>query len=75
MAAMERVPMLLSGFELLEKERKQLKSVDRPRIIKAIGVAREHGDLSENAEDHAAKDEQGLSEERTREMSDRPRRT
>lgn len=71
MAAMERVPMLLSGFELLEKERKQLKSVDRPRIIKAIEVAREHGDLSENAEYHAAKDEQGLAEARIAELDDR----
>lgn len=71
MAAMERVPMLLSGFELVEKELKQLKNVDRHRIIKAIEVAREHGDLSENAEYHAAKDEQGLTEARIAELEDR----
>jgi transcription elongation factor GreA len=71
MAAMERAPMLLSGFELLEKELKQLKNVDRHRIIKAIEVAREHGDLSENAEYHAAKDEQGLTEARIAELEDR----
>ena len=71
MSAMERVPMLKSGFELLEKERKYLKSVERPAIIKAIEVAREHGDLSENAEYHAAKDQQGLSEARIAELDDR----
>lgn len=68
---MERVPMLLSGFELMEKELKQLKNVDRYRIVKAIEVAREHGDLSENAEYHAAKDEQGLAEARIAELEDR----
>lgn len=75
MAAMERVPMLLSGFQLLEKELKQLKNVDRHRIIKAIEVAREHGDLSENAEYHAAKDEQGLTEARIAELEDRVSRS
>ena len=55
-----------SGFRTLDAELKSLKSDKRPAIIKAIAEAREHGDLSENAEYHAAKDQQGLAEARIR---------
>lgn len=60
----DRAPMLLAGFEALKEEPKRLKSVERPAVIRAIEVAREHGDLSENAEYHAAKENQGLIEAR-----------
>ncbi len=60
----ERSPMLLAGYEILQEELKRLKSVERPAVIKAIEVAREHGDLSENAEYHAAKESQGMIEAR-----------
>ena len=56
--------MLLAGFEALQEELKRLKSVERPAVIRAIELAREHGDLSENAEYHAAKENQGLIEAR-----------
>jgi len=52
---MEKVPMTAVGFTRLEEELKQLKSVERPDVIKAIAEAREHGDLSENAEYHSAR--------------------
>ena len=58
----EKIPMTPEGHAALEKEVKHLKSVERPRIIKAIAEAREHGDLSENAEYHAAKEQQGMTE-------------
>lgn len=54
----------------METELKQLKSVERPRIIAAISEARKHGDLSENAEYHAAKEQQGLNEARVAELED-----
>lgn len=60
----ERAPMLLAGFEALREELKRLKTIERPAVIRAIEVAREHGDLSENAEYHAAKENQGLIEAR-----------
>lgn len=60
----DRAPMLLAGFEALQKELKRLKNVERPAVIRAIEVAREHGDLSENAEYHAAKENQGMIEAR-----------
>ena len=60
----DRTPMLMPGFEALQEELKRLKSVERPAVIRAIEVAREHGDLSENAEYHAAKENQGLIEAR-----------
>ena len=60
--------MLLSGYENLKRELKRLKSVERPTIIRAIEVAREHGDLSENAEYHAAKDSQGMIEARIKDL-------
>ncbi len=55
----------------MHEELKRLKSVERPKIIKAIAEAREHGDLSENAEYHAAKEQQGLNEGRVAELEDR----
>ena len=64
MPTADRAPMLLAGFETLREELKRLKTVERPAVIRAIEVAREHGDLSENAEYHAAKEKQGLIEAR-----------
>ena len=60
----QKYPMTKKGFEALEEELKHLKSVERPKIVKAIAEARAHGDLSENAEYHSAKDRQGLIEAR-----------
>ena len=67
----ERVPMTNEGFVTLEAELQRLKSVERPRIIAAISEARAHGDLSENAEYHAAKEQQGLNEARVSEIEDK----
>jgi transcription elongation factor GreA len=61
---MEKLPMTAEGLSHLEKELKHLKSVERPSVIKAISDAREHGDLSENAEYHAARERQGFIEGR-----------
>lgn len=68
---MERVPMTTEGFRKLESELQRLKSEERPRIIAAIAEARQHGDLSENAEYHAAKEAQGLNEAKVAELEDR----
>jgi transcription elongation factor GreA len=68
---MERVPMTLEGFKNLEEELQRLKAVERPRIITAISEARAHGDLSENAEYHAAKEQQGMNEARVAEIEDK----
>lgn len=65
---MNKVPITIEGAEKLREELKQLKMVDRPRITQAIAEARAHGDLKENAEYHAAKEEQGLSEARVRDI-------
>jgi transcription elongation factor GreA len=65
---MSKVPMTVRGFELLQEELKKLKGVDRPAVIKAIAEARAHGDLKENAEYHAAKDQQGFIEGRIKEI-------
>ena len=59
-------PMTVEGAEMLREELAHLKNVVRPDIVKAIAQAREHGDLRENAEYHAAKDQQGLTEARIR---------
>lgn len=63
-----KVPMTVEGAERLRAELKQLKGEERPRISQAIAEAREHGDLRENAEYHAAKEQQGLVEARIREI-------
>ena len=68
---MERVPMTIAGFKSLEQELQRLKAEERPRIIAAISEARAHGDLSENAEYHAAKEAQGLNEARVAELEDK----
>ena len=65
---MNKVPITVEGAEKLRAELKQLKNVDRPRITKAIAEAREHGDLKENAEYHAAREQQGLGEARVRDI-------
>jgi transcription elongation factor GreA len=64
----QRTPMTRDGYARLQEELEQLKRVDRPGIIKAIAEARAHGDLSENAEYHAAKERQGFIEGRIREL-------
>ena len=61
---MNKVPMTVAGEAALREELTRLKTVDRPRISQAIGVAREHGDLKENAEYHAAREQQSFSEGR-----------
>ena len=66
---MEKEPITAEGFEKLKKELDNLKSFKRPEIIKAIAEARAHGDLKENAEYHAAKDEQGKIEGRINQIN------
>ena len=65
---MEKVPMTVGGFAKLEAELKERQQVERPRIIAAISEARSHGDLSENAEYHSAKEQQSLNEGRIAEL-------
>ena len=65
---MNKVPMTVRGHELLQEELLKLKKNDRPRVIQAIAEARAHGDLKENAEYHAAKDQQGFIEARIKEL-------
>jgi transcription elongation factor GreA len=67
---MDKVPMTLAGHTAIQDEVKVRKTEERQRIIKAISEAREHGDLSENAEYHAAKEQQGLNEARLAELED-----
>ncbi len=66
-----KVPMTLLGYERLEVELKHLRGQERPAIIKAIAEAREHGDLSENAEYHAARERQSFVEGRIQELEDK----
>ncbi|WP_372783408.1 transcription elongation factor GreA [Litorivivens sp.] len=65
---MSQVPMTVEGEAKLREELNRLKTVDRPRIIQAIAEAREHGDLKENAEYHAAREQQGFCEGRIKEL-------
>ena len=67
---MEKVPMTQRGFEALKEELRRRQQEERPRIIQAISEARAHGDLSENAEYHAAKESQSLNEGRISELED-----
>ncbi len=66
---MERVPMTIYGLKKLQDELDHLQKVDRPQISEEIGIAREHGDLSENAEYHAAKEKQSFIEGRIAELT------
>jgi transcription elongation factor GreA len=68
---MSKFPMTATGFARLEEEYKRLKLVDRPEVIKAIAEARDHGDLSENAEYHAARERQSFIEGRLGELEDK----
>jgi len=68
---MSKVPMTAGGYDSLVEEMKRLKSVDRPEVIRAIAEAREHGDLSENAEYHAARERQSFIEGRLAELEDK----
>jgi|UniRef100_UPI0040471439 transcription elongation factor GreA len=65
---MEKIPVTKPGFDKMNAELKHLKSVERPAIIRAISEAREHGDLSENAEYHSAKEKQSFIEGRVKEL-------
>ena len=65
---MDKVPMTRAGFTALDEELKLLKSVERPAVIRAIAEAREHGDLSENAEYHSAREKQSFIEGRIKEL-------
>jgi transcription elongation factor GreA len=67
----DKIPMTEAGHAAMMDEIKHLKSVERPRIIRAIEEARSHGDLSENAEYHAAKEQQGWTEARVAELEDK----
>jgi transcription elongation factor GreA len=67
----ERVPMTRQGYDKLEADLRELKTVDRPQIVKEIEVARAHGDISENAEFHAAKERQSHIEGRIRALEDK----
>ena len=68
---MEKIPMTAQGFAALETEVKHLKSEERPAVIRAISEARAHGDLSENAEYHSAKERQSFIEGRVLELEDK----
>ena len=68
---MDKIPITNIGFEKLEEELKILKSIERPSVIKAIADAREHGDLSENAEYHAAKEKQSFIEGRIADLENK----
>jgi transcription elongation factor GreA len=68
---MEKIPMTAEGYQALDAELKRLKTQDRPTVIQAIAEARQHGDLSENAEYHAAKERQAFIETRLAEIEDK----
>ena len=67
---MEKIPMTVAGYNRLQEELRHLKAVERPAVIKAIAEAREHGDLSENAEYHAARERQSFIEGRIAELEE-----
>ena len=67
----QKIPMTSEGFVSLEDELRHLKNIARPEVIRAIALAREHGDLSENAEYHAARDRQSFIEGRVGELEDK----
>ena len=67
---MDKVPFTFSGLEKIKLELDNLKKIDRPQVIQAISVARDHGDLKENAEYHAAKEKQAFIEGRITELED-----
>ncbi len=67
---MDKIPMTAAGYAAIEEELRRRKQTDRPSIIQAIAEARAHGDLSENAEYHAAKEQQGLNEARIAELEE-----
>ena len=71
MATVEKLPMLAEGYEKLQRDVRHLKTVERPAVIEAIEEARAHGDLSENAEYHAAKERQGQIEAQIADIEDR----
>ena len=71
MATVDKMPMLQEGYDRLQTEVRHLKMVERPSIIEAIEIARGHGDLSENAEYHAAKEQQSHNEGRIAELEDK----
>src|SRR5262249_23082621 len=68
---MDKIPMTSAGYTVLEQELKPCQTVERPRIIQQITDARTHGDLSENAEYHAAKEQQSINEGRIAELEDK----
>tara|TARA_Y100000590_G_scaffold424833_1_gene532202 strand:- start:21514 stop:21987 length:474 start_codon:yes stop_codon:yes gene_type:complete len=68
---MDKIPMTIAGHEELQNEIKRLKTIERPKIIAAIAEARKHGDLSENAEYHAAKEQQAMNETRIGDLEDK----
>ncbi len=68
MSTVEKVPMTAEGYDSLKRELERLKTVERPAVIRAIAQAREHGDLSENAEYHAARERQSFIEGRVMEL-------
>jgi transcription elongation factor GreA len=68
---MTKIPMTADGLQRLEEELRHLKQVERPAVIRAIAEAREHGDLSENAEYHAARERQSFIEGRVAELEDK----